>query len=73
MKDKQKVVNLEVEEGQGTEDIDTEGEKPIKRLPEYIPPWKGKTKVMKDPDSEKFTISIPMLLEQVPFEGPKLA
>lgn len=42
-------------------------------LPEYIPPWKGKTKVTKDPDLGKFGVSTPLMLEQVTFKGPRLA
>jgi len=34
---------------------------------------KRKAKVTKDPDADKFTISMPLLPEQVPFEGPWLA
>lgn len=58
-KDKQSeiVVDLEAEEDQGTKDIDAEWAKPITRLHKYIPPRKGKEKVTKDQDSEKFTIS----------------
>lgn len=40
------------------------------RLPKYIPLQKGKAKVMKDPDSENFIISMPLLAEQVTFQGP---
>lgn len=56
-------MDLEVEEAQGTKDIDVEGVEPITKLPNYIPPQKGKEKVTKDPDAEKFTISTPLLLE----------
>lgn len=45
---------------------------PITKLPNYIPPCKGKEKVTKDPDLENFSISTPLLLEQVPFEGPQV-
>lgn len=48
MKDNEKVVDLEVEEG--TEDIDAKGVEPISKLLYYIPPCKGKVKVTKDPD-----------------------
>lgn len=57
----EKVVDLEVEEGQGTEDIDAEGVDPIMKLPDYIPLLKGKEKVTKDPDSKTFSISTPLL------------
>lgn len=74
-KDKQpeKVVDLEEEEYQGIEEVDAEGIEPLSMLLEYIPPWKGKTKVTKDPDSGKFGISTPLLSRQVTFEGPKLS
>lgn len=72
-KQPEKVVDLEAEEGQGIEDIDTEGVEPLTKFPDYIPPCKGKEKVTKDPDLNKFVISTPLLLEQVPFEGLCLA
>jgi len=62
-----------VEEGQIMEDIVAEDTKPITKLPRYIPLRKGKAKITKDPDSEKFTISTPLLPEHVPFEGPRHA
>lgn len=71
-KGKEKVVDLEVEEGQGTEDVDAKGEEPITKLPHYIPPRKGKEKIPKDPNSEKFATFRPLLPKQVPFEGPRL-
>ena len=42
---------------------------PITKFPDDIPPRKGKAKVTKDLDSDKFFISMPLLLEQVPFGG----
>jgi len=68
-KQSKKVVDLEVEEGQGKEDIDAEGIELMMRLLEYISLWKGKAKVSKDPKSERFVLSMPLLPEQVPFEG----
>jgi len=50
---------LEAEEG--AKDIDDEGVKCITKFPKYIPPCKGKEKVTKDPDSEKFFIHMPLL------------
>lgn len=72
-KDKQleKVVVLEAAEG--AEDIDAEGVDPISELPEYIPSRKGKVKVTKDSNVEKFVIYMPLLLENITFEGPRLA
>lgn len=46
VKEKIKVVNLEGEKG--VEDIHTEGVDPISKLPDYIPPRRGKVKVLKD-------------------------
>jgi len=57
------LADLEAEESQGTKDIDTKGVEPITKVPKYIPLWKGKEKVTKYLDSEKFTISMPMLHE----------
>lgn len=64
-KDKQpeRVVDLEAEERQGTKYIDIEGVGPITKLLKYIPTRKGKTKVTKDPYSDEFVISTPLLLE----------
>lgn len=61
---------MEAEDTQGTKYIDVKGAEPITRLPKYVPLWKGKVKVMKVLDSENFTISMPLLPKQVPFEGP---
>ena len=58
-----KVVDLEEEEFQGIEDVYAKGVDPMMRLPVYIPSWKGKTKVTKDPDTGKFSVSTPLLLE----------
>lgn len=69
----EKVIDLEAEEGEGTKDINDEGIAPITKFPNYIPPCKGNAKVTKDPDSNKFVISTPLLLEEVPFEGLHLA
>lgn len=66
------MVNLEEEEYQDIEELDAEEAKLISRLPEYIPPQKGRTKVTKDPDSRKFIVSTPLFLEHVEFEGTTL-
>ncbi|MCY6524806.1 hypothetical protein, partial [Actinobacillus pleuropneumoniae] len=60
-KGKETVVDLEGEASQGTKDVDVEGAEPITNLPQYIPPRKGKAKIPKDPDSQKFFISTPLL------------
>lgn len=56
-------MDLEAEEAQETRDICAEGVEPITRILEYIPPSKGKVKVMKEPNLEKFTISTTLLPE----------
>ena len=71
MKEKGKVVDLEAEEG--VEDIKIEGVDPIPKLPDYIPPHKGKVKVPEDPDTRQFSLNTPLLLENITFEGPRLA
>jgi len=57
----------------GVEELDIDKGNPITKILAYIPLWKGKTKVTKDPDLGKFTISMPLLLEEVVFEGALLA
>jgi len=71
VKDKEKVADLEAEEGM--EDIDDEGMEPISKLLDYIPPHKGKVKVTKDLDAEKFLIHMPLLPESITFDGSHLA
>ena len=63
-----KVVELEAKDG--TKYIDIEGLDPISRFLEYIRPCKGKVKVLKDLDVEKFLLNTPLLLKNVTFEGP---
>lgn len=65
-------MDLEEEEYQGIEEVDAKVVETISMLPKYIPPWKGKTKVTKDPDSRKFRVSTPLLPEKVTFEGSKI-
>lgn len=67
------MVDLEEEEYQGGEELDFVQVKPILWLLTYIPPWKGKTNMTKDPDCRKFTVSTPLLPKQVEFEGTTLA
>lgn len=64
---------MEAKEGHGTEDIDVEVLEPITKFSNHIPPYKGKAKVTKGPNFDKFVISTPLLPEQVPFEGLRLA
>lgn len=42
------------------------------RFPKYIPLMKGKTKVTKDLDTWKFSVSTPLLPEYIVFEGLRL-
>jgi len=41
------------------EDVELEGSNPISKLPEYIFPCRGKTKVSKDIDESKVTLHTP--------------
>lgn len=54
-------MDLEEEEYYDGVELNDEEGKPITWFPEYIPTWKGKAKVTKDPDLEKFMISMPLL------------
>lgn len=66
-------MDLEVEElCDGVEELDAEEGDPITRILVYIPPWKGKSKVTKDPNSGKFMVFMP-LLPKVVFECMLLA
>lgn len=58
--------------GVEVEDVELEGSNPITKFPEYIPPCKGKTKVWKDIDERKVTLHIPLLLDEIVSEGPRL-
>ena len=57
----------------GIENINAEDAKPISRLSPYTPPGKSTAKVTKDPDSLKFKVFMPFLLEEVPVERDLLA
>jgi len=41
-------------------------------LPEYVPPWKGKTKIPKDLDATKSALQTPLLPNGIIFEGSHL-
>ena len=45
---------------------------PITRLPEYVPPQKGKSKVSKDIDEGKSSPQTLLLPDDIIFEGPHL-
>lgn len=64
--EKGKAINLESEEeeiedismndedlGIDVEEVEVQGDDPITRLPKYVPPCEGKTKVPKDIDERK--------------------
>lgn len=42
------------------------------KLPAYVPPQKGKTKVPKDLDETKSSLQIPLLSDGIVFEGTHL-
>lgn len=54
------------------EDVEVKGSDPITKLSEYVPPHKGKTKVLKDIDESKVTLHMPLLPDEIVFEGPLL-
>lgn len=58
--------------GMEMEDVEIVGSDPITKLPKYIPPCKGKTKVPKDIDKSKVALYTPLFLDQIMFEGPHL-
>jgi len=63
-------MDLDTEElRDGVEELDAKEGEPITKILTYIPPWKGKVKVTKDPNLGKFKISMSLLLEEVVFEG----
>lgn len=57
----------------GVEDIDIEGFDPTSKLPEYIPPRRGKAKVPKNIDERKVTLHTSLLPNKIAFEGTHLA
>lgn len=57
----------------GTKDIHREEVVLITQLPPYVPPRKSIAKVAKDPNSEKYKVFTPLLLEDVVVEGDLLA
>lgn len=56
----------------GIEDIDTEEEVPVTRLPPYVLLRKSIAKVMKDPYSVKYKDFTPFLPEDVPVKGDQV-
>lgn len=50
-------------------DVETQGADPITRLPEYVPPRKGKAKVPKDIDERKISLQTLLLPDNIVFEG----
>ena len=58
--------------GVDMEEVEAQGADPITRLPKYVPPCKGKTKVSKDIDESKVPLQTPLLLDEIVFKGPRL-
>jgi len=50
-------------------EVETQGADLITRLPEYVPPLKGKSKVPNDIDKSKSSLQTPLLLDDIVFEG----
>ena len=44
----------------------------MKKLPPYIPPWKGKAKIPKDLEATRSAPQTPLLPDDIRFEGPPL-
>jgi len=58
--------------GVEVEEVEVKGSNPITKLPEYIPPHKGRTKVPKDINKIKVALHTPLLWDEIVFEGPCL-
>lgn len=58
--------------GVEVEDVEVKSTYPITKLPKYVPLRKGKTKVLKDIDESKVALHIPLLPNEIVFEGPFL-
>lgn len=50
-------------------EVETQGVDPINRLPEYVPPHKGKAKVPKDIEESKISLQTLLLPDDIFFEG----
>ena len=71
LQEKGKAINLEADKEESEEilveeedkemEVETQGVDPITRLPEYVPPRKGKSKVPKDIDESKSYLQTPLL------------
>lgn len=60
-------VGMEVEEVEA-QDVD-----PITRFLEYVPSWKPKSKVPNYIDESKTSLETPLLLDEIAFDGSRLA
>lgn len=58
--------------GAEVEEVEIQGEDPITRIPEYVPPHKPKTKIPKDIDESKTPLQTPLLLDEIVFDGLRL-
>lgn len=57
------------EAGIDVEEVEVQGANPITRLPKYVPPHKGKTKVPKYINKSKVPLQTPLLLDEIVLEG----
>lgn len=57
--------------GVEVEEVEAEGAGPITRLLKYVPPRKPKFKVTMDIDESKTPLQIPLLLDEIVFDGPR--
>jgi len=54
------------------EEVEVQCVEPIIKFPDYIPPCKGKTKVLKEIDKSKVPLQPALLPDEIVFEGPRL-
>ena len=58
--------------GVEVEDVEFDSSDPVNKMPKYIPQCKGNTKESKDIDESKVSLHIPLMSNQIVFEGPCL-
>jgi len=59
--------------GMEIEEVKAKGGDRITLLSEYVPPRKLNSKVPKDIDESKTPLQTPLLLDEITFDGPRLA
>ena len=59
--------------GVDVEEVEAQGANRIAQLPKYVPPLKGKAKVLKDIDERKTPLQTPLFSYEIVLEGPCLA